>query len=198
MQNTNQCLLKWALEVQKYNLDIHHIRESDYVIADTLSRNPVQKLHGHYGGLERKGGISQSLLPLVFVRAASNNRSPPQQHFTSKTTCDNQSPWSMLPMANQRGTSPVYISIAYQSCCLWRMHMLSLGVNTIIATRPRYHGLNSTCHTPSTTLPSSRIKHHCSKEICEQPTSRSGICLTFILRFYFGMISPQYGYFSST
>lgn len=40
LQNPNQRLMRWALFLQPYNLDIRHIRGSDNVIADALSRAP--------------------------------------------------------------------------------------------------------------------------------------------------------------
>ena len=38
MQNTNQRLMRWSLELQDYNINISHIRGRDNIIADTLSR----------------------------------------------------------------------------------------------------------------------------------------------------------------
>lgn len=38
MQNSNQRLMRWALELQDYNIKISHIRGKDNIIADTLSR----------------------------------------------------------------------------------------------------------------------------------------------------------------
>lgn len=38
MQNSNQRLMRWSLIFQTYNLDIHHIRGKDNVLADALSR----------------------------------------------------------------------------------------------------------------------------------------------------------------
>ena len=41
LQNPNQRLMRWALFLQPYNLDIRHIKGTDNVIADALSRAPV-------------------------------------------------------------------------------------------------------------------------------------------------------------
>lgn len=41
LQNPNQRLMRWALFLQPYNLDIKHISLKDNVIADALSRAPV-------------------------------------------------------------------------------------------------------------------------------------------------------------
>ncbi len=38
MSNANQRLMRWALIVQEYNLDIRHMKGSENVIADALSR----------------------------------------------------------------------------------------------------------------------------------------------------------------
>ena len=38
MKNKNQRLLRWSLLLQKYNLDIRHIRGKDNIISDALSR----------------------------------------------------------------------------------------------------------------------------------------------------------------
>ena len=38
MKNSNQKLLRWALYLQKYDIDIHHIRGVENVFADMLSR----------------------------------------------------------------------------------------------------------------------------------------------------------------
>lgn len=38
MYNHNQCLMRWALMVQPYNLEIHHKRGSENVVANALSR----------------------------------------------------------------------------------------------------------------------------------------------------------------
>lgn len=38
MCNSNQCLMRWSLFVQEYNLDIRHKKGSENVIADALSR----------------------------------------------------------------------------------------------------------------------------------------------------------------
>lgn len=42
LQNPNQRLMRWALFLQPYNLDIRHIKGSDNVVADALSRAPVE------------------------------------------------------------------------------------------------------------------------------------------------------------
>ena len=39
MKNKNQRLLRWSLILQRYNLEIKHIKGVNNVIADTLSRN---------------------------------------------------------------------------------------------------------------------------------------------------------------
>ena len=41
LQNPNQRLMRWTLFLQPYNLDIRHIKGTDNVIADALSRAPV-------------------------------------------------------------------------------------------------------------------------------------------------------------
>ena len=41
MKNHNQRLMRWAIELQDYNLDVVHIKGSHNVIADTLSRSDV-------------------------------------------------------------------------------------------------------------------------------------------------------------
>ena len=41
LQNPNQRLMRWALFLQPYNLDIRHIKGTDNVIADALSGAPV-------------------------------------------------------------------------------------------------------------------------------------------------------------
>lgn len=38
MSNSNQRLMRWALIVQEYNLNLQHIRGKDNVVADVLSR----------------------------------------------------------------------------------------------------------------------------------------------------------------
>ena len=38
MKNSNQRLLRWSMLYQQYNMEIHHIRGKDNVIADALSR----------------------------------------------------------------------------------------------------------------------------------------------------------------
>ena len=40
LQNPNQRLMRWALFLQPYHLDIRHIKGSENVIADALSRLP--------------------------------------------------------------------------------------------------------------------------------------------------------------
>ena len=40
LQNTNQRLMRWALFLQPYNLSIRHIKGSENVMADALSRAP--------------------------------------------------------------------------------------------------------------------------------------------------------------
>ena len=40
MRNSNKKLLRWALTLQEYPLEIRHIKGSENVIADTLSRIP--------------------------------------------------------------------------------------------------------------------------------------------------------------
>lgn len=37
MYNHNQRLMRWALKAQHYNLEIHHKRGSDNIVADALS-----------------------------------------------------------------------------------------------------------------------------------------------------------------
>lgn len=41
MKGKNQRLMRWSLALQQYNIDIEHIKGSDNVIADALSRAPV-------------------------------------------------------------------------------------------------------------------------------------------------------------
>ena len=41
LQNPNQRLMRWALFLQPYNLDIRHISGKDNVFADALSRAPL-------------------------------------------------------------------------------------------------------------------------------------------------------------
>ena len=43
MQNTNQRLLRWALQVQQYHLDLHHVKGSENIVADALSRGPINE-----------------------------------------------------------------------------------------------------------------------------------------------------------
>jgi len=38
MSSSNQRLLRWALKLQDYNVQIQHIKGSDNVVADALSR----------------------------------------------------------------------------------------------------------------------------------------------------------------
>ena len=38
MKEKNQCLLRWSLILQQYNIQISHIRGSENVIVDALSR----------------------------------------------------------------------------------------------------------------------------------------------------------------
>lgn len=40
MRNSNQRILRWALALQPYQLDIHHIKGADNILADALSRHP--------------------------------------------------------------------------------------------------------------------------------------------------------------
>ena len=40
LQSPNQRLVRWALFLQSYSLDIHHIKGRDNVVADALSRAP--------------------------------------------------------------------------------------------------------------------------------------------------------------
>lgn len=39
MRNKNQRLLRWSLALQKYNIELYHIKGKDNLVADTLSRN---------------------------------------------------------------------------------------------------------------------------------------------------------------
>ena len=41
LQNPNQRLMRWALFLQPYNLDIRHIEGKDNIMADALSRAPL-------------------------------------------------------------------------------------------------------------------------------------------------------------
>ena len=41
MKNKNQRILRWALLTQPFDLEVHHIKGVDNLIADTLSRSPV-------------------------------------------------------------------------------------------------------------------------------------------------------------
>jgi hypothetical protein len=38
MKTDNQRLLRWSLTLQEYNLEVHHVKGSDNVLADALSR----------------------------------------------------------------------------------------------------------------------------------------------------------------
>ena len=38
MRNSNQRLLQWSLTLQEYDIEIHHVRGRDSVLADALSR----------------------------------------------------------------------------------------------------------------------------------------------------------------
>ena len=59
LQNPNQRLMRWALFLQPYNLDIRHIKGSENVIADALSRLPL-----------KLGGVLTDLSILFFSRSA--------------------------------------------------------------------------------------------------------------------------------
>ena len=39
MKNHNKQLLRWSLVLQEYQLEIHHVKGCDNVVADTLSRS---------------------------------------------------------------------------------------------------------------------------------------------------------------
>ena len=41
-KNKNQRLTRWGLMLQEYNLDVHHIRGVDNVLADCLSREGME------------------------------------------------------------------------------------------------------------------------------------------------------------
>jgi hypothetical protein len=41
LHSPNQRLIRWALFLQSYSLDIRHIRGVDNIMADTLSRAPL-------------------------------------------------------------------------------------------------------------------------------------------------------------
>jgi len=41
MSSKNQRIMRWSLELQKHNLDVHHIKGKENVIADALSRNQI-------------------------------------------------------------------------------------------------------------------------------------------------------------
>ena len=41
MKNKNQRILRWALLTQPFNLEVHHIKGMDNIIANTLSRSPI-------------------------------------------------------------------------------------------------------------------------------------------------------------
>lgn len=43
MKNSNQRLMRWCLVLQDYDLDIHHVKGSENVIADALSRAPCRR-----------------------------------------------------------------------------------------------------------------------------------------------------------
>lgn len=43
MKNSNQRLMRWCLVLQDYDLDIHHVKGSENVIADALSRTPSSR-----------------------------------------------------------------------------------------------------------------------------------------------------------
>ena len=46
-RTSNQRLLRWALCLSEYNLQIKHIKGSDTVLADWLSRNPTGSADSH-------------------------------------------------------------------------------------------------------------------------------------------------------
>ena len=39
MQNSNQRLMRWAIMLQEFNLEIYHIKGTENIIPDTLSRS---------------------------------------------------------------------------------------------------------------------------------------------------------------
>ena len=43
MKNSNQRLMRWAIALQDYNLEISHIRGKDNILADSLSRGPTDE-----------------------------------------------------------------------------------------------------------------------------------------------------------
>lgn len=43
LQNPNQRLMRWSLFLQPYNLEIRHIKGTENVVADALSRAPVSE-----------------------------------------------------------------------------------------------------------------------------------------------------------
>ena len=43
MKNNNQRLMRWCLVLQDYDLDIHHVKGTENVIADALSRAPTSR-----------------------------------------------------------------------------------------------------------------------------------------------------------
>ena len=43
MKNNNQRLMRWCLILQDYDLSIHHVKGSENVIADALSRVPTSR-----------------------------------------------------------------------------------------------------------------------------------------------------------
>lgn len=51
-----QRLLKWSLYLQPFNLQLHHIKGSDNVIADALSRPPSPSRHHHFPEVSSLGG----------------------------------------------------------------------------------------------------------------------------------------------
>lgn len=43
MKNTNQGLMRWCLVLQDYDLEMYHVKGSENVIADALSRAPSSR-----------------------------------------------------------------------------------------------------------------------------------------------------------